>query len=60
MSEPEQPSTDAIVARLRDMSRKRYAPAWAGWVQEQCTAAADEIERLRDALRKSGDDANQA
>lgn len=40
-------TTIEIVERLRDMSAKKYRKDWAYWVQEQCTVAADEIEKLR-------------
>lgn len=36
-----------ILDRLRDMASKKYRADWSGWVQKQCSEAADEIERLR-------------
>lgn len=32
-----------LIAKLRDMASKRYNYTWGGWVQEQCTKAADRI-----------------
>lgn len=45
------PDNAALLAKLRDMSGKRYSHSWGGWVQEQCTKAADEIERLNAAAQ---------
>lgn len=44
-----------IVERLRDMQSKKYSKTWAAWVQTQCSQAADEIERLREALQSVAD-----
>jgi hypothetical protein len=36
-----------LIAKLRNMTSKRYDYSWAGWVQEQCTNAADRIDELQ-------------
>lgn len=35
-----------LIAKLRNMSEKKYSADWSFWVQTQCAEAADRIEQL--------------